>query len=190
MLNIIKREEGICENYVNDKEDRPPLMKPPASYRGLNTPGGVQIDSHTATGYKNIGNKITIAAEQRPAPASSLPNTRNKMEATISRFEAVRSNSEKYGMIGIVKAIVNEPLTYVADGVTRETTRVLLSQEFCEENVGCSAVSVGPDAFHDARLLACDLNKELKGKTIEVVDVEEPSENGAVYHHWYATKLL
>jgi hypothetical protein len=42
-------------------------MKPPASYRGLNTPGGVQIYSHTATGYKILGSRYNIVAAMEPA---------------------------------------------------------------------------------------------------------------------------
>lgn len=45
---IIKR---VCENYVNNRSNVPPLMKPPASYRGLNTPGGIQIDFPQTAGY-------------------------------------------------------------------------------------------------------------------------------------------
>ena len=48
-------------------------MKPPASVRGLNTPGGVQIDSHTATGYKILGSRITTVAEMEPASVPTFP---------------------------------------------------------------------------------------------------------------------
>jgi len=41
-------------------------MKPPAPFRGLNTPGGVQIYSHTATGYKILGSNYNTAAEVEP----------------------------------------------------------------------------------------------------------------------------
>ena len=51
----------IYENCVSNRDDRLPLMKPPASVRGLNTPGGVQIDSHTTTGYKILGSRNTTA---------------------------------------------------------------------------------------------------------------------------------
>lgn len=44
---MIKR---VYENCVNNRRVRLPPMKPPASYVGLNTPGGVQVDfPHTAT---------------------------------------------------------------------------------------------------------------------------------------------
>lgn len=44
---MIKR---IYENCVSNGRVRLPPMKPPASYVGLNTPGGVQVDfPHTAT---------------------------------------------------------------------------------------------------------------------------------------------
>lgn len=47
MLMMIKR---IYKNCVSDSGVRLPPMKPPASYVGLNTPGGVQVDfPHTAT---------------------------------------------------------------------------------------------------------------------------------------------
>lgn len=67
---IIKR---VCENNVSNRCDVPPLMKPPASVRGLNTPGGVQINSHTATGYKILGSRITTAAEVEPASVPMFP---------------------------------------------------------------------------------------------------------------------
>ena len=45
---IIKR---VCENYVSNRDDRLPPMKPPASYVGLNTPGGLQIDFPQTAAY-------------------------------------------------------------------------------------------------------------------------------------------
>lgn len=48
MLMIIKR---IYENCVSNRDDRLPPMKPPASYVGLNTPGGLQIDFPQTAGY-------------------------------------------------------------------------------------------------------------------------------------------
>lgn len=48
MLMMIKR---IYENCVSDSDVRLPPMKPPASYVGLNTPGGVQVDFPQTAGY-------------------------------------------------------------------------------------------------------------------------------------------
>ena len=67
---MIKR---IYENCVSNRDDRLPPMKPPASVRGLNTPGGVQINSHTATGYKILGSRITTVAEMEPASVPTFP---------------------------------------------------------------------------------------------------------------------
>lgn len=58
---------------MSNRDDRLPLMKPPASYRGLNTPGGVQIDSHTVAGYKILGSRITTVAEMEPASVPKFP---------------------------------------------------------------------------------------------------------------------
>lgn len=41
----------IYENNVSNRCNVPPPIKPPASYVGLNTPGGLQIDFPQTAGY-------------------------------------------------------------------------------------------------------------------------------------------
>lgn len=66
-------DKGLYKSCVSDSRVEPPLMKPPASYRGLNTPGGVQIYSHTATGYKILGSNYNTAADVEPADVPMFP---------------------------------------------------------------------------------------------------------------------
>lgn len=75
---IIKR---VCENYVSNRDDKPPLMKPPASYRGLNTPGGVQIDFPQTADY-------IIAGQQ----------TQGLCRAIIYQPTVVDTNSRAYSV--------------------------------------------------------------------------------------------
>jgi len=54
----------VYENCVSNRDDRLPPMKPPASYVGLNTPGGVQVDFPQTAGYIIVGQQTKVCAQQ------------------------------------------------------------------------------------------------------------------------------
>lgn len=179
--------KGVYKNYVNNRAVRLPLMKPPASYRGLNTPGGIQINSHTATGYKILGNRLTIAAVSGTQPSVPSFLILVTMETTIKAFTAIRVNSE----LATVKAIVNDTLTYnAADGSASTTNNATVADDICQEHIGCGLNIFGEGAFREARGLALDLTKELAGAKVEVENLETTTASGVVMHRWTIVKML
>lgn len=109
------------------------------------------------------------------------------METTIKAFTALRVNSE----LATVKAIVNDALAYTAsDGTSATTNNVNVATDVCEEHIGCSLVVFGAGAFADARALALDLTKDLKGTKVEVENIETTTASGVVRHQWTIVKVL
>lgn len=109
------------------------------------------------------------------------------METTIKAFTALRVNSE----LATVKAVVNDALAYTtSDGSASTTNNTNVADDVCQEYIGCNLVVFGAGAFADARALALDLTKDLKGTKVEVENIETTTASGVVRHQWTIVKVL
>lgn len=96
LIIIMKR---IYENYVNNRGDRLPPMKPPASYVGLNTPGGVQVDFPQTAGYIIVGQQtqgLCPAIIYKPTVIDSSSRTYSVRHVAVGSKATDSSNNSKY----------------------------------------------------------------------------------------------
>lgn len=96
MLMIIKR---VYENNVSNRSNVPPPMKPPASYVGLNTPGGIQIDFPQTAGYIIVGQQtqgLCPAIIYKPTIIDSNSRTYSVRHVAVGSKATDSSNNSKY----------------------------------------------------------------------------------------------